>query len=69
MFVNCLDHFAKVLCNDPSPEYNIKQLLAERGGGKCIDIPYSVKGIDVLFSGILSYIEASHNFQGETEEQ
>ncbi|KAL1363338.1 hypothetical protein AAHE18_03G142200 [Arachis hypogaea] len=56
---NCLDHFARVLTlsNDPSPGYNIEQLAKK--GEKFIDIPYAVKGMDVSFSGILSYIEAT----------
>mmetsp|Transcript_13693 Transcript_13693/g.38777 ORF Transcript_13693/g.38777 Transcript_13693/m.38777 type:complete len:342 (+) Transcript_13693:14-1039(+) len=54
---NCLDRFARVLglSNDPSPGYNIEQ-LAKRGE-KLIELPYCVKGMDVSFSGILSYIE------------
>ncbi|QHO56857.1 putative tRNA N6-adenosine threonylcarbamoyltransferase [Arachis hypogaea] len=56
---NCLDRFARVLMlsNDPSPGYNIEQLAKK--GEKFIDIPYVVKGMDVSFSGILSYIEAT----------
>ena len=55
---NCLDRFARVLdlSNDPSPGYNIEQ-LAKRGG-KLLELPYVVKGMDVSFSGILSKIEA-----------
>ncbi|KAJ9087741.1 putative tRNA threonylcarbamoyladenosine biosynthesis protein kae1, variant 2 [Entomophthora muscae] len=54
---NCLDRFARVvnLPNDPSPGYNIEQ--AAKGGNKYIELPYAVKGMDVSFSGILSYIE------------
>ncbi|RDD47043.1 putative tRNA N6-adenosine threonylcarbamoyltransferase [Trichoplax sp. H2] len=54
---NCLDRFARVLklSNDPSPGYNIEQ-MAKRGK-KFIELPYTVKGMDVSFSGILSYIE------------
>jgi N6-L-threonylcarbamoyladenine synthase len=55
---NCLDRFARLinLSNDPSPGYNIEQLAKK--GTKFIDsIPYVVKGMDVSFSGILSYIE------------
>ncbi|XP_067883324.1 tRNA N6-adenosine threonylcarbamoyltransferase isoform X2 [Heterodontus francisci] len=54
---NCLDRFARVLkiSNDPSPGYNIEQ-MAKRGK-KMVDLPYTVKGMDVSFSGILSYIE------------
>ena len=54
---NCLDRFARVLklSNDPSPGYNIEQLAKQ--GTRLIDIPYAVKGMDVSFSGILTYIE------------
>lgn len=56
---NCLDRFARVLTlsNDPSPGYNIEQLAKK--GEQFIDLPYVVKGMDVSFSGILSYIEAT----------
>lgn len=54
---NCLDRFARVLklSNDPSPGYNIEQLAKK--GKKLLLLPYVVKGMDVSFSGILSYIE------------
>ncbi|XP_068953808.1 tRNA N6-adenosine threonylcarbamoyltransferase isoform X2 [Petaurus breviceps papuanus] len=54
---NCLDRFARVLkiSNDPSPGYNIEQ-MAKRGQ-KLVELPYTVKGMDVSFSGILSYVE------------
>ncbi|KAG0316943.1 putative tRNA threonylcarbamoyladenosine biosynthesis protein kae1 [Dissophora globulifera] len=56
---NCLDRFARVLNlpNDPAPGYNIEQLAKK--GTKLIDLPYTVKGMDVSFSGVLSYIEAN----------
>ncbi|KAJ8755303.1 hypothetical protein K2173_019101 [Erythroxylum novogranatense] len=56
---NCLDRFARVLqlSNDPAPGYNIEQLAKK--GEKLIDLPYVVKGMDVSFSGILSYIETT----------
>jgi N6-L-threonylcarbamoyladenine synthase len=55
---NCLDRFARVinLSNDPAPGYNIEK-LAEKGN-VLIDVPYSVKGMDMSFSGILSYFES-----------
>lgn len=55
---NCLDRFARVLklSNDPSPGYNIEQLAKK--GEKYIELPYTVKGMDVSFSGLLSYIES-----------
>ncbi|GAB0089620.1 Probable tRNA N6-adenosine threonylcarbamoyltransferase [Sergentomyia squamirostris] len=54
---NCLDRFARIikLSNDPSPGYNIEQLAKK--GKKFLQLPYTVKGMDVSFSGILSFIE------------
>jgi N6-L-threonylcarbamoyladenine synthase len=54
---NCLDRFARVLGlpNDPSPGFNIEQ--AAKAGSKFVELPYVVKGMDVSFSGLLSYIE------------
>lgn len=54
---NCLDRFARALklSNDPSPGYNIEQ--AAKKGTKFLLLPYVVKGMDVSFSGILSFIE------------
>ncbi|KAH8260599.1 hypothetical protein KR038_008485 [Drosophila bunnanda] len=54
---NCLDRFARIikLSNDPSPGYNIEQLAKQ--STRYIKLPYVVKGMDVSFSGILSYIE------------
>ena len=54
---NCLDRFARVIkiSNDPSPGYNIEQLAKK--GKKFMPLPYVVKGMDVSFSGILSFIE------------
>ena len=60
---NCLDRFARVLglSNDPSPGYNIEICARtahdQPGGPKLISLPYGVKGMDVSFSGILTYIE------------
>ncbi|XP_076034729.1 putative tRNA N6-adenosine threonylcarbamoyltransferase Tcs3 [Oratosquilla oratoria] len=54
---NCLDRFARLimLSNDPSPGYNIEQMAKK--GKKLLPLPYCVKGMDVSFSGILSFIE------------
>ncbi|XP_011303407.1 probable tRNA N6-adenosine threonylcarbamoyltransferase [Fopius arisanus] len=54
---NCLDRFARLLMlsNDPSPGYNIEQMAKK--GDKLAPLPYTVKGMDVSFSGILSHIE------------
>jgi len=54
---NCLDRFARLinLSNDPCPGYNIEQLAKK--GKKYIKLPYKVKGMDMSFSGILSFIE------------
>nr|NVI71642.1 putative tRNA N6-adenosine threonylcarbamoyltransferase [Cucujiformia] len=56
---NCLDRFARVLklSNDPSPGYNIEQLAKK--GTKYLPLPYCVKGMDISFSGILSYMEGT----------
>nr|MBE5724925.1 putative tRNA N6-adenosine threonylcarbamoyltransferase [Cucujiformia] len=58
---NCFDRFARLLrlSNDPSPGYNIEQ-LAKRGS-KFASLPYCVKGMDVSFSGILTYMEDKLN--------
>ncbi|KAH7032907.1 Gcp-like domain-containing protein [Microdochium trichocladiopsis] len=50
---NCLDRFARTLeiSNDPAPGYNIEQLAKK--GSKLLDLPYTVKGMDCSFSGIL----------------
>ncbi|CAF0836145.1 unnamed protein product [Didymodactylos carnosus] len=55
---NCLDRFARLLklSNDPSPGYNIEQLA--KLGKNYIELPYTVKGMDVSFSGILSHIKS-----------
>lgn len=58
---NCLDRFARIIkiSNDPSPGFNIEQ-LAKRG--KIYhQLPYTVKGMDVSFSGLLSAIEKKTN--------
>ena len=54
---NCLDRFARLLnlSNDPAPGYNIEQVAKK--GKNYIEIPYIVKGMDVSFSGILSFME------------
>uniref|UniRef100_A0A665VC96 N(6)-L-threonylcarbamoyladenine synthase n=1 Tax=Echeneis naucrates TaxID=173247 RepID=A0A665VC96_ECHNA len=43
------------ISNDPSPGYNIEQMAKK--GSQYVELPYTVKGMDVSFSGILSYIE------------
>lgn len=67
---NCLDRFARIikLSNDPSPGYNIEQLAKK--GNKFLTLPYSVKGMDVSFSGLLSSIEKvvkTQNAKPDTE--
>mmetsp|Transcript_12912 Transcript_12912/g.30055 ORF Transcript_12912/g.30055 Transcript_12912/m.30055 type:complete len:219 (-) Transcript_12912:390-1046(-) len=54
---NCLDRFARVigLSNDPSPGYNIEQ--EAKNGKQFLELPYVVKGMDVSFSGILTFVE------------
>merc|ERR1711990_262001 len=53
---NCLDRFAREieLSNDPSPGYNIEQLA--KSGTRYIPLPYVVKGMDMSFSGILTFV-------------
>lgn len=55
---NCLDRFARVLgiSNDPSPGYNIEQSAKSVADPKFIELPYIVKGMDVSFSGLLTFI-------------
>ncbi|KAL9623347.1 MAG: hypothetical protein Q9160_002454 [Pyrenula sp. 1 TL-2023] len=54
---NCLDRFARTLniSNDPAPGYNIEQLAKK--GLSLLDLPYSVKGMDCAFGGILTRID------------
>lgn len=54
---NCLDRVARLLnvSNDPAPGYNIEQLAKK--GTKLLDLPYTIKGMDMSFSGILSFVE------------
>ncbi|KAJ8903614.1 hypothetical protein NDN08_004717 [Rhodosorus marinus] len=54
---NCIDRFARLvgLSNDPAPGYNVEQ--EAKNGSKLIDLPYVVKGMDVSFSGLLSFVE------------
>ncbi|GET90997.1 O-sialoglycoprotein endopeptidase, putative [Leishmania tarentolae] len=54
---NCLDRVARLLgiSNDPAPGYNIEQKAKE--GKRYIRLPYTVKGMDMSFSGLLSYVE------------
>lgn len=54
---NCLDRFARTLniSNDPAPGYNIEQLAKK--GRFLLDLPYSVKGMDCAFGGILTRVD------------
>lgn len=58
---NCLDRFARTLkiSNYPSPGYNIEQ-LANKSENKdeLVELPYTVKGMDLSMSGILAYIDS-----------
>jgi N6-L-threonylcarbamoyladenine synthase len=56
---NCLDRIARLLnlSNDPSPGYNIEQMAKK--GKVLLDLPYSIKGMDVSFSGILTKLEST----------
>eukprot|EP00388_Colpodella_angusta_P044800 GDKK01064019.1.p1 GENE.GDKK01064019.1~~GDKK01064019.1.p1 ORF type:complete len:274 (-),score=1.16 GDKK01064019.1:52-873(-) len=55
---NCLDRVARALNipNDPAPGYNIEQ--AAKKGKILLNLPYTVKGMDMSFSGLLSYVES-----------
>ncbi|KAL8723450.1 MAG: hypothetical protein Q9225_000281 [Loekoesia sp. 1 TL-2023] len=54
---NCLDRFARTLniSNHPAPGYNIEQMAKK--GKHLLDLPYTVKGMDCSFSGILASID------------
>ncbi|ODQ66322.1 peptidase M22, glycoprotease [Nadsonia fulvescens var. elongata DSM 6958] len=54
---NCLDRFARTLKipNYPSPGYNIEQLA--KNGKNFVELPYTVKGMDLSMSGILAYVD------------
>jgi len=54
---NWLDRFARTLriSNDPAPGYNIEQMAKK--GKHLLDLPYTVKGMDCSFSGILASID------------
>ena len=54
---NCLDRFARTLNipNDPAPGYNIEQMAKK--GRHLVELPYTVKGMDCSFAGILSSID------------
>lgn len=56
---NCLDRAARAvgLPNAPSPGYNIERCAREYSGSELVDLPYTVKGMDVSFSGLLSSFE------------
>jgi len=60
---NCLDKLARILklSNDPSPGYSVEQ--AAKKGKNYIKMPYSIKGMDMSFSGILSHLK---KIAGET---
>jgi N6-L-threonylcarbamoyladenine synthase len=54
---NCLDRVARLLdlSNDPAPGYSIEQCA--KAGQRLLELPYVVKGMDMSFSGLLSYVE------------
>lgn len=54
---NCIDRFARLvnISNDPAPGYNVEQLA--KLGRNYVELPYVVKGMDVSFSGLLSFME------------
>ncbi|KAH7649478.1 endopeptidase [Cryptosporidium bovis] len=54
---NCIDRFARLmkLDNYPAAGYHIEQMA--KNGKNLISLPYVVKGMDLSFSGILTYGE------------
>ena len=56
---NVLDRIARMLqiSNDPSPGYNIEQMAKQYEGSDLIELPYTVKGMDVSFGGFLTNLE------------
>ncbi|RKO97982.1 hypothetical protein CXG81DRAFT_17561 [Caulochytrium protostelioides] len=67
---NCLDRFARIIgvSNDPSPGYNIEQLAKSKPDPVLVDLPYTVKGMDISCSGVLSAVQeiaASPRFKGD----
>lgn len=54
---NCLDKFARDfnIPNDPCPGYNIEQMAKK--SKNYVNLPYIVKGMDVSFSGIYSFLK------------
>ena len=54
---NCLDRFARTLKipNEPAPGYNIEQMAKK--GKHLVQLPYTVKGMDLSMSGILGFID------------
>ncbi|KAI5180872.1 N6-L-threonylcarbamoyladenine synthase [Nematocida sp. AWRm80] len=65
---NALDRLARMLNipNAPSPGYNIEQMALK--SSTLIQLPYSVKGMDVSFSGMISFIEKYIQNKTLTEE-
>ncbi|CUS23844.1 LAQU0S12e01310g1_1 [Lachancea quebecensis] len=58
---NCLDRFARTLKipNEPSPGYNIEQLAKKcQNKQHIVELPYTVKGMDLSMSGILGYVDS-----------
>jgi N6-L-threonylcarbamoyladenine synthase len=45
------------LPNEPCPGYNIEQMAKK--GTRLADLPYTVKGMDMSLSGLLSNIESN----------
>ncbi|KAI4290839.1 N6-L-threonylcarbamoyladenine synthase [Pancytospora philotis] len=54
---NCLDKLARLLGLDnyPSPGHSIERLARE--SSTYVELPYTIKGMDMSFSGILSYVK------------
>ncbi|KAI0980081.1 hypothetical protein GJ496_000547 [Pomphorhynchus laevis] len=57
---NCIDRLARLLKlpNEPAPGYQVEQMAMKASSDyPLIDLPYSVKGMDVSFSGVITALE------------
>ena len=56
-----LMRFGRALEGEQPADYRLKCLIYSlpHRGKKLVELPYTVKGMDVSFSGILSFIEVS----------
>lgn len=59
---NCIDRFGRMfnISNDPCAGYNVEMFA--RDGKNYIKLPYSVKGMDVSFSGVVASLSDKKNY-------